>query len=224
MTHSKRQLNGAANERDEERRRFQWALAGLAAVFTTIVLVACGGSETNPVSPTVPASPAPPPAPRLIRQGSVPMDAPTDDAFHFFLTPITDGASGRWDATVDWSNEANTLWMWVADGVCSGRAVLQRRLPVRRGLPVPIRESVRDRDAEAARAHHSRRRRWDADAHLREPGTGRGDRAVPSDLDRFKCRHERQRANGQRRCRDRQRRSSVHGAQNAAGEEVEECV
>lgn len=119
MTHLKRQLNGAANERDEERRRFQRALAGLAAVFATIVLVACGGSETNPVSPTVPVSPAPPPAPRLIRQGSVPLGAPTDDAFHFFLTPITDGASGRWDATVDWSNEANTLWIWVADGVCT---------------------------------------------------------------------------------------------------------
>ena len=119
MTHLKRQLNGAANERDEERRRFQWALAGLAAVFATIVLVACGGSETNPVSPTVPVSPAPPPAPRLIRQGSVPLEAPTDDSFHFFLTPITDGASGRWDATVDWSNEANTLWIWVADGVCT---------------------------------------------------------------------------------------------------------
>lgn len=119
MTHLKRLLNGAANERDEERRRFQWALAGLAAVFATIVLVACGGSETNPVSPTVPVSPAPPPAPRLIQQGSVPMGAPTDDSYHFFVTPITDGASGRWDATVDWSNEANTLWIWVADGVCT---------------------------------------------------------------------------------------------------------
>ncbi len=122
MTHSIRQLNGAASEREEERRRFRWALAGLSAVFTAIVLVACGGSETNPVSPTVPVSPAPPPAPpvpRLIQQGTVPMDAPTNDAFHFFLTPITDGASGRWDATVDWSNEANTLWIWVADGVCT---------------------------------------------------------------------------------------------------------
>ena len=119
MTHSTRQLNGAASERDEERRRFRWALAGLAAVFTTIALVACGGSETNPVSPTVPVSPAPPPAPRLIRQGSVPMEAPTDDSYHFFLTTVTDAASGRWDATVDWSNEANTLWVWVADGVCS---------------------------------------------------------------------------------------------------------
>ena len=119
MTHSIRQLNGAASEHDEERRRFRWALAGVAAVFTTIVLVACGGSETNPVSPTVPVSPAPPPAPRLIRQGSVPLAAPTDDAFHFFVAPITDGASGRWDATVDWSNEANTLWIWVADGVCT---------------------------------------------------------------------------------------------------------
>ena len=119
MTHLKRQLNGAANERDEERRRFQWALAGLAAVFATIVLVACGGSETNPVSPTVPVTPVPPPAPRLIRQGSVPLAAPTDDSLYFFLTPITDGASGRWDATVDWSNEANTLWIWVADGVCT---------------------------------------------------------------------------------------------------------
>ena len=118
MTHSIRQLNGAASER-EERRRFRWALAGLAAVFTTIALVACGGSDTNPVSPTVPPTPAPPPAPRLIRQGSVPMEAPTNDSFHFFLTPITDAASGRWDATVDWSNEANTLWMWVADGVCT---------------------------------------------------------------------------------------------------------
>ena len=119
MTHSIRQLNGAASEREEERRRFRWALAGLAAVFATIVLVACGGSETNLVSPTVPVSPAPPPAPRLIQQGSVPMGAPTDDSYHFFVAPITDGASGRWDATVDWSNEANTLWIWVADGVCT---------------------------------------------------------------------------------------------------------
>ena len=96
MTHLKRQLNGAANERAEERRRFQWALAGLAAVFATIVLVACGGSEANPVSPTVPVSPAPP---RPIRQGSVPLGAPTDDSYHFFPTTITDAASGRWDAT-----------------------------------------------------------------------------------------------------------------------------
>ena len=85
MTHLKRQLNGAANERDEERRRFQWALAGLAAVFATIVLVACGGSETNPVSPTVPVSPAPPPAPRLIRQGSVPLGS-TDGRFLSLLS------------------------------------------------------------------------------------------------------------------------------------------
>jgi hypothetical protein len=109
-------LNGAAAERDDERRRFRWALTGLTVVFSVIALVACGGSEANPVAPTTPAAP---PAPRVIQQGTFTLGAPEDDGYFFGLTTITDPSSGRWDATVDWGSEANTLWMWVADGVCS---------------------------------------------------------------------------------------------------------
>jgi len=132
VTHSIRQLNGVASERHEERRRFRWALAGLAAVFTTIALVACGGSESNPVAPTTPAAP---PAPRVIQQGTFTLRAPEDDGYFFGLATIPDGGAGRWEATVDWGSEANTLWMWVAEGACSADQFANEACPFDAACP-----------------------------------------------------------------------------------------
>jgi len=85
-----------------------WALA---ALYSLAFLVSCGG---NPTSST-----GVPPAPRVLQQGTFPLAAPTDDSVFFALTTIADAGAGRWEASVDWTSEANTLWMWVADGVCS---------------------------------------------------------------------------------------------------------
>jgi hypothetical protein len=55
----------------------------------------------------------------VIQQGTFTLGAPSDDNYFFGLTTISDGGAGRWEATVDWGSEANTLWVWIADGVCS---------------------------------------------------------------------------------------------------------
>lgn len=55
----------------------------------------------------------------MLQQGSIALSAPTADSVFFALTTVTDPVAGRWETTVDWTNEANTLWMWVADGVCT---------------------------------------------------------------------------------------------------------
>jgi hypothetical protein len=109
-------LNGAVSERNEERRRFRKVLVGLTVVLSVTALLACSGSEKNPVAPTTPTAP---PAPRVIQQGAFTLDAPDEDGYFFGLTTIADNGAGRWEATVDWGSEANTLWMWVAEGVCS---------------------------------------------------------------------------------------------------------
>ena len=100
---------------DEQRRRFRWALFGLLSLYSLIFLVSCGdGPEGNPVSPTRAQ-----PAQRVLQQGSFTLRAPVDDAVYFGVVPVTDSASDSWEANVDWRSEANTMWMWVADGACS---------------------------------------------------------------------------------------------------------
>jgi hypothetical protein len=94
------------------------------AIGTLIVVAACGGdnNSNSPAAPTTvtPApAPAPAPTPRLLQQGTMNLSAPKDDTVPFSLASITDNASGRWETTVDWTDPANELWMWVANGVCT---------------------------------------------------------------------------------------------------------
>ena len=92
------------------------------AIGTLIVVAACGGdnNSNSPAAPTtVTPAPAPAPTPRLVQQGTMNLSAPKDDTVHFSLASITDNASGRWETTVDWTDPANELWMWVANGVCT---------------------------------------------------------------------------------------------------------
>ena len=103
--------------------------AYLAVLFVMIALTgvaACGGDDSNgPSSPTtVPPAPAPsptptPPSPRQVQQGTMNLSAPQGENVFFALASITDNATGRWEANVDWTDPANELWMWVADGVCT---------------------------------------------------------------------------------------------------------
>jgi hypothetical protein len=122
------------------------------------VVAACGGdnNSNSPAAPTtVTPAPAPAPTPRLVQQGTMNLSAPKDDTVHFSLAAITDNTSGRWETTVDWTDQANELWMWVANGAVHTPAIRPRRLPVRGDLSVSVRHSIRGRHAEAAGTHHS---------------------------------------------------------------------
>ena len=93
------------------------ATTALAICAPMVLLVAScggGGSNGNPVSSTPVAT-----TPRLVTQGNFTLAAPDEDAIYFGLVPITDASSGLWEATVDWAIATNTLWIWVANGVCT---------------------------------------------------------------------------------------------------------
>ncbi|HLG59710.1 MAG TPA: hypothetical protein VI485_30505 [Vicinamibacterales bacterium] len=123
MIDTKRPLSGGPIE----RRRRAHTLAppkptgggrgfrALVACSTVVFLASCGGGDNG--SPTAPTPT--PPAPRVIQQGNFALAAPAGGSIFFAVTTVTDSAAGRWEASVDWGSEANTLWMWVADGVCT---------------------------------------------------------------------------------------------------------
>jgi hypothetical protein len=98
-------------------RSTPWTLVCL-----TVCLASCGGGGSNrsssPTAPTPPTASAPP-APRVIAQGGFSLGAPSNDSVFFGVVPITDAATGNWEATVDWTFPDNTLWMYVATGTCS---------------------------------------------------------------------------------------------------------
>ena len=111
------------------------------AIGTLIVVAACGGdnNSNSPAAPTtVTPAPAPaptPPSPRLVQQGAMNLSAPKDDTVHFSLASITDNASGRWETTVDWTDPANELWMWVANGVCTAQQFARDDCPFEATCP-----------------------------------------------------------------------------------------
>src|SRR5262245_41929853 len=112
------------------------------AIATMLVVAACGGdggssSPTTPSSPT-PVTPVPapaPPSPRLVQQGTMSLSAPQGESVYFALAAITDNASGRWEATVDWTDPANELWMWVANGVCTAQQFARDDCPFEATCP-----------------------------------------------------------------------------------------
>jgi len=90
----------------------------IALVFgigTLLCVAACGGEGGNtPSGPTTVT-----PSPRLVQQGTFNISAPEGDGVFFALASMSDSSTGRWEATVDWTNATNELWMWVANGVCT---------------------------------------------------------------------------------------------------------
>lgn len=115
----------------------------LCSVAAVLVLAACGGdsSSSSPAAPTtVPPAPAPapappPPSPRLVQQGTMNISAPQGDSVYFSVAPITDNTAGRWEATVDWLDPANELWMWVANGVCTAQQFARDDCPFEATCP-----------------------------------------------------------------------------------------
>lgn len=101
------------------RRIRRIAVAGMLCS-TTLVLPACTDNPNGPEDPR-------PSPPQVLAEGPFTLDAPTEDSYHFGLVPnITNSVLGQWEATVNWTFDTNTLWMWVAEGTCT---VAQFQLP-----------------------------------------------------------------------------------------------
>ena len=94
----------------------------LGLVCLAVCVASCGGGDSSrPGSPTAPTPPvtSTPPAPRILALGGFTLGAPANDSVFFGLLPVTDPAAGNWEATVDWTFQENTLWVYVANGSCT---------------------------------------------------------------------------------------------------------
>ena len=101
---------------DCENRRMPSRLRGVAlwcCVSGLLCIMGCEGSTGNP------GDPSPLPTPRVVQQGSFPLAAPEGDTVYFAIVPIPESSGALWEATADWTSGTNTLWMWVANGVCT---------------------------------------------------------------------------------------------------------
>ena len=87
----------------------------VSVIALAVAIAACGGGSGSPSSPTTPFSTVA----RVVQTGTFDLDAPRTGIFFFDLVTVTDPSRGKWEATVDWQSANNTLWMWVADGVCT---------------------------------------------------------------------------------------------------------
>jgi hypothetical protein len=117
-------------------------LCAIGALIALIVVAACGGdnSSNSPSAPTTvapaPPPPAPtPPSPRQVQQGTMSLAAPQGEDVYFALASIIDNTTGRWETTVDWTDPANELWMWVANGVCTAQQFARDDCPFEATCP-----------------------------------------------------------------------------------------
>lgn len=101
----------------------------VGALCVVVLLVSCGGGGSSS-SPTPVA-----PSPRLLQSGPFSLKAPQSDGAFFALTTVTDPAAGRWEATVDWTFATNTVWMWVANGVCTVEQFSKPECPFEASCP-----------------------------------------------------------------------------------------
>ena len=105
-------------------------IATVFVICAAALLTSCGhdaGSGPTTVSQA--------PTARTIAQDTKLIGAPVNDAVYFVVIPVTESASGRWEATVDWKAATNELWMWVADGACSAEKFAQPECPFEAACP-----------------------------------------------------------------------------------------
>ena len=88
-------------------------LAVSAGLSLALMLPACGGSSSNPVSTTPPTT-TPPCTQSVVLQGSAPLASRTAD-FETFTTTTT----GRVDVTLDWTFPDSLMGVFVYQGACS---------------------------------------------------------------------------------------------------------
>jgi hypothetical protein len=87
----------------------------LTAVFS---VVACGGGGSS--NPTPVPTPTPAPVRTVVAQGSMQIGAPDDDFTYYDYVTFNTSASGRLETTVNWTYPSNSVFMYVAEGDCTG--------------------------------------------------------------------------------------------------------
>jgi hypothetical protein len=102
----------------------KWRGFKIPAVFLATAgigsLLSCGGGGTTstPTSPVVTQPPTP--VQTVVAQGSFSIDAPNDGIVQVQYSQFTTTRTGEVEATVDWTRTTNQLWMYIAEGVCTG--------------------------------------------------------------------------------------------------------
>jgi hypothetical protein len=81
-------------------------------------LAACGDGETT--SPTRVPTPTPTPVISVVAQGGFTISAPDRDWTYYQYSVINTTAAGKLETTVNWTYPTNTLWMYMAEGDCTG--------------------------------------------------------------------------------------------------------
>ncbi len=92
--------------------------AALLAACTIVSFCSCGGGGAyTPTSPVV----TPPPAPvrTVVAQGGYSLYAPASGLTSFLYSQFTTTRTGEIEATVDWTNAGDELWMYISEGVCT---------------------------------------------------------------------------------------------------------
>jgi hypothetical protein len=143
MTHSTpRTCTGSLGPTTRHIQRAGVPALVITGLCAALLLASCekNGAGASPAGPT-PVSPTP----RLLQQGSFALAAPTDDFINFAVVRVTDSVAGLWQANVDWAIDTNTLWMWVADGVCTAEQFADPECPD--GLTCQCRFAIRSETA-----------------------------------------------------------------------------
>jgi hypothetical protein len=59
--------------------------------------------------------------PTVVGQGNLTLDGPDEDGVTFYdHARIDTTATGRLETTVNWTYASNSVWMYIAEGDCSG--------------------------------------------------------------------------------------------------------
>jgi hypothetical protein len=89
------------------------------AVAALLVASSCGGGGSG--TPTPVSTPTPAPVETIVKQGSYSIPAPEEDGFSYYGSDlITTSATGRLVTTVNWTYASNSVWMYIAEGDCTG--------------------------------------------------------------------------------------------------------
>lgn len=95
----------------------------------TIVLAACGGDSSPTLQPTTAPTPTPGPVRSVVSQGTFTISGPDKDYTYFVRRAFTTNVSGSLEVTIDWTYAESRLWMYLADGVCTGEQFASRDCP-----------------------------------------------------------------------------------------------
>jgi hypothetical protein len=87
----------------------------LAMVFSVIT---CGGGGSS--NPTQVPTPTPAPVRTVVAQGTIEVDGPDDDSTYYDYVTFRTTGSGTLETTVNWTYPSNTVFMYVAEGDCTG--------------------------------------------------------------------------------------------------------